>query len=272
MPELPEVEIQRRNLARWSAGRVVAAVETPDLARFEGDARLLPGRRFVGWERRGKLLHGRLEGGVILQSHLGMTGQWVADPAHARPGVRVVLTLASGGHPERVGLVDPRRFGRTTIFAPGDPAAAAAFERLGPDALDAPMTPDELRRRLGARATPLRTRLLDQAVIAGLGNIAVTEIAWRARVHPHTAVGALDVAAVERLAAAIRGHIAYVLDVETADEIAYLGSAGAHNPFFCYGREGEPCPRCGVAFLRGAMGGRPSFWCPRCQAPPQAAA
>ncbi|MEZ4265835.1 MAG: DNA-formamidopyrimidine glycosylase family protein [Myxococcota bacterium] len=268
MPELPEVEINRRNLQRWTSGRRVTALRTPDSVRFVGATADVVGRRFVVWRRRGKLLQGDLEGGATFQSHLGMTGQWLADPSPERRGVRVLLEFADGDGPRYVGLADPRRFGQTTIFAPGDPAGSAAFDRLGPDALLSPMSPPALADALGRRATPLKSRLLDQAVIAGLGNIAVIEVAYRARLHPHLPVSSLRAADLGRLLEAIAAHIEHVLDVETGDEIAYLGSAGAHNPFLCYGRESGPCPRCATPFVRGALGGRPSFWCPNCQPAP----
>jgi formamidopyrimidine-DNA glycosylase len=265
MPELPEVEINRRNLERWTLGRTVVGLRTPDNARFDGPASALMGARFSGWGRHGKLLHGRLDNGAVLQSHLGMTGQWVADPAPERRGVRVVIDLSDGGRPARIALVDPRRFGHTAIIPEGDPAALRSLARLGPDALLTPLSPSALGDGFAGRRTPLKSRLMDQSLIAGLGNIAVIEIAHRARLHPHVPVRRLATPDLERIVEAIADHIAYVLDAETGDEIAYLGSAGATNPFICYGREGEPCPGCGAPLSRGALGGRPSFWCSQCQ-------
>lgn len=265
MPELPEVEINRRSLEHWTLGRTLHRLLTPDLARFEGEAAALAGGRFIAWQRHGKLLQGRLEDGAVLQSHLGMTGQWVADPAPERRGLRVIFEFNDGLSPTRVGLVDPRRFGRTAVVSPGDPAASRAVARLGPDALLTPLCPQALGAGLGRRSTPLKSRLMDQAFIAGLGNIAVIEVAHRARLHPHTPVNRLGPPDHARIIDAIASHIAYVLGVESGEEIAYLGSAGAVNPFICYGREGQPCPGCGTPFVRGALAGRPSFWCPECQ-------
>ncbi len=268
MPELPEVEINRRNLERWTLGRRVGGLCALDPARFEGVASALAGLRFSAWRRHGKLLQGRLEDGSVLQSHLGMTGQWVADPAPDRRGLRVIVALSGAQAPARVGLVDPRRFGRTVVLPPGHPGAPRALARLGPDAMRTPLSPQALGAGLGRRSTPLKSRLMDQSFIAGLGNIAVVEIAHRARLHPHVPVHRLGPADHARITGAIAAHIAYVLDVEGGDEIAYLGSASAVNPFLCYGREGEPCPDCATPFVRGALSGRPSFWCPACQPDP----
>lgn len=265
MPEIAEVEINRRNLDRWTRGRALLGLELADPVRFFGEPSVAVGREILGWRRHGKVLQADLEGGVVLQSHLGMTGQWLRDPAPGRRGLRVVLSLAEGPHVRRVALMDPRRFGRTSVFGPGDPEAASTLARLGPDPLLSPMDGPALGRRLGRGRTPLKTRLMDQSVVSGLGNIAAIEIAHRAGVHPHTPVARLSPDQHERLAMSTAAHIAYVLDVETGDEIAYLGSANAHNPFVCYGRADQPCGRCREPIARGSLSGRPSFWCPTCQ-------
>ena len=133
MPELPEVEIVRRNLARWTVGRTVRALDAPDPRALAGDASDLVGQRFTAWERRGKLLVGHVAGpgpaaGVL--SHLGMTGKWVRA-SHGRRFVRLALTLDDG---VVVGLVDPRRLGWTRLVA-ADPSAAPELHALpGPQA------------------------------------------------------------------------------------------------------------------------------------------
>lgn len=265
MPEIVEVEIGRRNLERWTRGRTVAEVACPDPVRFEGDPGPLAGRRIQGWERRGKYLLGRLEGGLSLLSHLGMTGQWIADPEKGRRHVRVTVTLEGKGSPGRVALVDPRRFGWTWILSDDEIETLPRLRRLGPDPLAPGFTAARVRERVGSRATPLKTRLLDQKVICGLGNIAVSEVGHRARIHPHRPTSSLTSAEWKRLHRAIGAHLDHSFAAEEDEEIVYLGYAGATNPFLCYGRAGEACPRCGEAMDKGVLGGRATFWCPRCQ-------
>jgi formamidopyrimidine-DNA glycosylase len=250
MPELPEVEAARAHLATWTEGRrVVAAPAVPELA----------GRTLLAWHRRGKRLAGRLDDGRWLLAHLGLTGAFrrldlaglvsgssgppsglpapgsAAPPRHAR----FTLTLDDG---LAVALVDPRGFGRVAISEAADP-----FSDLGPDALSllaAPDAPDALADRLGP-ASPravLKDRALDQARLAGLGNIAILEGAFRARLHPHLPLAALDAAAFARLAAGLRAHLEETLaDCLATPDLVYV-SQGGPNPFAVYGRAGAPCP------------------------------
>jgi len=262
VPELPEVEVVRRNLTRWLEGTVIAAVERPDAARFEGTPAALVGATSLGWRRKGKMLLGDFSGGLALMSHLGMTGKWVRDDDRSRKHARVWLQNADG---LGVSLVDPRRFGRTWIGPTAKLEALNRWTGLGPDALDAGLDGPTLATLVGPRKTALKRRLLEQSVVAGLGNIAVVELCWRAAVHPHAPCRDLDLAAWNRVAKAIPEHLNFVLAAEDGDEIAYLGEKGAENPFLVYGRAGQPCPRCATTLEGGALGGRPSVWCPTCQ-------
>lgn len=263
MPELPEVEIVRMNLERWTAGRRVSAVELLPGARVTGDVTSLAGATLGPWRRRGKLLLGGTDRGLAVLSHLGMTGKWVADPAPGRQAVRVVVTLEGGGAgPTQLALVDPRRLGALWIV---DEAAVEAHPRvrsLGPDLLDPALDGATLAQR--ARRGHLKGRLLDQGVIAGLGNIAVSETCFRAGVHPRAPCPDLPAEAWVTLLDAARAHVAFVLATETGDEVLYL-SEGGSNPFLVYGREGEPCPRCGSPIVRVMLAGRPTFLCGVCQ-------
>ena len=136
---------------------------------------------------------------------------------------------------------------------------------MGPDPLDPSFNAGTLQAALSGTRTTLKTRLMDQKVIAGLGNIALSDLCWRARVHPHRTCTSLNEADYERLTHAIVDHIHYVLRVEEGDEITYLGYAGAENPFLCYGRAGEACRRCEAPIVKGELAGRASYWCPVCQ-------
>jgi len=269
VPELPEVEIARRNLQRWTQDRTVTGVEALDPARSPVAPGALEGRRVLAWERRGKLLIGRLEG-VTLFSHLGMTGKWVRDPA-GRRFLRLRVALSGG---LEVGVLDARRLGRTWLV-PGRGDDDPAVARLGPDPLAdgvhgtgglGGLDGELLRARLAGGRGAVKTLLLDQGRIAGLGNICAVEACFRAGLHPHTPAAELGAEDLERLARGLREHIARTLEIEDGDEIAYV-TQGGHNPFLVYGREGAPCPRCAAAIARETLAGRPTFTCPRCQPP-----
>ncbi len=264
MPELPEVELTRRALTRWTVGRPVAAVEVHDPKRFEGDAAALVGRAARGWERRGKYLIGRFDG-VALLGHLGMTGKWVEDPGPERPHQRVVLRFGDGQAPARVVFIDPRRFGGCWVMPDDQLEGHPRLAELGPDPTAADFDGARLRAAAGRGAAPLKARLMDQRRVAGLGNIAASEIAWMARVHPHAPVDRVPAEAWDALAEATKEHVAWVIEIEGEGEVQYQSESEADNPFKVYGRAGQPCPRCGAAIARGVLGGRSSFWCPRCQ-------
>jgi formamidopyrimidine-DNA glycosylase len=264
MPELAEVEIVRRNLSRWVAGRAVRAVDVRDRARLDGPVEALVGATFTGFGRHGKMLLAATDRGLTMLSHLGMTGKWLADPAEGRAGVRIVLSLAGLG-PGSVALVDPRRFGHTWIVADADVQAHPRLRDLGPDLLDPAVSCDVMQQRLGERRSPLKAGLLDQRAVAGAGNIAVSEACFRAGLHPHARCDSLAPTDWQRLLSALRAHFAHVLETEDGDEVHYVSQGGEPSPFLVYDRKGEPCPRCGAAIVRGVSGGRSSYWCLACQ-------
>ena len=336
MPELPEVELARRALDRWTRGATITALKLADPGVLRGgsgaDSQLV-GTTPWAWRRHGKLLAGwlspdprpelwtepqdrglgqgakrldaeawprhvehpdvkpdaghvhgpkpnpslgggvGLSSGAVLLAHLRMTGTWVAEPGPERRFVRATLCLApprGAGQPRAVAFVDQRRFGWLEVVTPR--AARAAFAAMGPDALLQPLTGADLAARAGASRASLHAKLLDQRVLAGVGNIAASEIPWRARVHPHTPCRALAPGQWDAVAAAIRAHLVYALATdgpasEADHELVYM-TAGGPNPFLCYGRAGEACLRCEAPLVRGRQGGRSTFWCPRCQLPP----
>lgn len=256
MPELPEVEATRDNLARWTVGKTVRAVWTDPVEASAALAGLV-GMTFERWYRRGKRLAAVTNGPVVLVQ-LGMTGRVVRDAPVERPFQRVRLTLDDGV----LSLVDVRRLGRVAVCDSLD----AAFLGLGPDALE-PLAPQTLGRLLGrTRKAPLKAALMDQARIAGLGNIAVLEACFRARIHPQRPLASLADTDFAALSGAIAEHLTHTLSTTLGhDEIAYV-SEGGDNPFLVYGREGAPCSRCGDVIQRALVAGRPDFWCPHCQA------
>ncbi len=276
MPELPEVEIAGRNLRRWAEGRRLAAVSTdPRAARIfrPGDgaafARAVRGCRLARVERRGKhlLLHLETPRGAPLGlwSHLGMTGKWVrraaADPAPTHSRVRVDLDDGHALH-----YLDPRLFGRLRIVPHAAFAEVPELAALGPDPVHEGIDAVRLAARLAATRRAVKVALLDQGVLAGVGNIHASESLFAARIDPRRRGGSLSPAEVRTLARAIAASLRRGIETQDAPEIAYVEEPGAENPFRVYAREGEPCPRCRTGRIRRIVQAqRSTFFCPRCQ-------
>jgi formamidopyrimidine-DNA glycosylase len=266
MPELPEVEIARRNLSRWLVGERLVDVKLPSTRVLRGAqpqalARLLTGRTVARVERRGKWLRLVLDDGAALYSHLGMTGKWVARRLVDGPEPYERARLDT--REQSVRYRDPRLFGRLMAVPDGAPPE---WEALGPDALVDGIDVEQLRQRLSRIRRSIKEALLDQTLLAGIGNIQATEALWRARIHPARAASSLSSAEVRVLARGINGSIEATLAREESPEITYVEEAGAPNPFDVYGKEGQPCPRCGTRLKRMVQGGRATVFCPRCQA------
>lgn len=278
MPELPEVELARENLADWLVGRRIREVRAPDarIRRGQDEAEIraaAEGRRVTAVRRRAKYLLFDLDGpaggaaGPGLLGHLGMTGKWARrrDGAPDPPAVRAEIRLSGG---ERVVFADRRRFGRFSLRRPEDEARLAA---LGPEPLARAFTARVLAERLGGAPGPVKVRLMDQGRVAGLGNIQVAEALWRAGIHPARPAGSLGEGEVRRLHRAIRETLRRTIREARGVEIRYVGEGregneSARNRFSAYGHEGETCPKCRrSAIRRRRLAGRSSFYCPRCQ-------
>lgn len=274
MPELPEVETNGKNLARWALGRRIVRVTPPPGVR-ETDGvpprafrARLEGRRVQSVERRGKWMLTRLSGGAGLGLHLGMSGKLerVEGRERAPRFTRAVFALDDGA---RVCFVDSRRFGRLVAMPWADLLGRREVTELGPDALHE-TTPALLARALAGTSRTVKETIMDQRVLAGVGNLYATEALWRARIHPATRapVVAADRAALRRLAAAIRAALAHGLAELAATEVPRYLEEGAPNPFHAYDRAGEPCGRCGATLRSMVLGGRTSAYCPSCQKSP----
>ena len=269
MPELPEVEIARRNLDKWlRRGRIVRVELSPRLfvaRRGAGNARAfaaaMRGRTVRAVERRGKWLRLVLDGDLALFSHLGMTGKWVLR-AHDAPPERFERGRIDT-QKRSVRYVDPRLFG-TLHGARGD-AAPSAWSTLGPDALVDGVDAERLGARLSRISRSIKEALLDQTIVAGVGNIQAAEALWRAKINQMRAASSLAPRELAALARAIEGSIRDTLARDDSDEITYVEEAGADNPFDVYGKHGEPCPRCRMKLQRIIQGGRSTVFCPRCQ-------
>lgn len=277
MPELPEVELHRRHLDAWLPGRTVARVEAG--ARlvmhqdqpFEALAAALEGRRLGPVKRHGKHLFCTVASGGALYVHLGMTGHLSrrAEGA-AEPRFRALSLVLDTGL--RVELTDPRRFGAVGFFPRGMEDPEAPHAGMGPDLLFNPPTPEALCAFYARVSSPLKVALMDQARVAGLGNIHVAEALWRARISPRQRARDLTLPQAHALLTGIRETFDLVLGDDDGEGVAYVEVPGNANPFLVYDREGEPCPRCRTALMREVQGGRSTFFCPTCQPPPDAAA
>jgi formamidopyrimidine-DNA glycosylase len=269
MPELPEVETTVRGLARVLEGRRLVRVEArrADLRRaFPADlGQRLTNATVTGLGRRAKFGLIGTDRGDTLVFHLGMSGHWRIDPDQLGKHDHLLLETDEG---RRLALNDARRFGSIDLVATAALAEWPPFAALGPDALGPDLDAGWFRRRFDGRRAPVKTLLLDQRIIAGLGNIYACEALHRARIHPSRAAGAIALGRLERLAAAIPqvlGEAVAAGGSSLRDFVSPDGTLGYFSARFdVYGREGQPCS-CGGTVKRIVQGGRSTFYCPRCQ-------
>lgn len=272
MPELPEVEVHRRHLARWLTGRTVTRVELRPAGMLAGSSaqslrKHLLHAQFASPLRVGKHLALPLVDDGALYLHLGMTGN-LSRRRSTQPAPRfhaLSLWLDDGNI---VDFTDARRFSRMGFLTGDNVTTQPPFSALGPDLLNAPPSPAALCRILSPTKRPVKLALMDQALVAGLGNIHCAEVLWRARIHPECPANAITVPQARRLLNAIRWSFQRVLDDDDGETLPYI-TQGARNIFSVYEREGERCPRCKTGVIaKSAQGGRSTYWCPVCQRPP----
>ena len=281
MPELPEVETIRRQLGPVLTGRSVVGLRSTWPKSLTGRGigpESLTGRVFREAWRRGKVLGLDLEGGVTLLVHLRMTGQLLFDPADPEgppveesSATRVVLDLDDGS---RLVFNDQRKFGRLVVLPTAEVDREPLLARMGPEPLapgfDAAVLAAGLARHPGLR---LKSALLDQSVVAGVGNIYADEALWHAGLHPERRCGALR----RPDASALRDGIVTVLSEGVARNGStlrdYVDSRGGRGGYLevaaVYGRTGLPCRRCGTPVVKTTVGGRGTHLCPVCQRAPR---
>jgi formamidopyrimidine-DNA glycosylase len=248
VPELPDVELARRFIEDRALGRRIASVDDSDVwvcrPHAPGEiASALTGASLTAAHRHGKTMWIETDSGPVLGLHLGMTGGIRVDEEPNPKGWdRFSLGFEDGG---RLALRDMRRLGRAVL----DPD----LSRLGPDAGE--VGRDEFRQRVGAGRSPIKARLMDQSVIAGIGNLMADEILWRAGIAPRTPAEELSQDQLDELRRAMRGVVRLTVRRGHA-------GAGDLNPRRV---RGGTCPRCGSALERATVGGRTTYWCPRHQ-------
>jgi formamidopyrimidine-DNA glycosylase len=262
VPELPEVEYAARVAREVAVGRVITrlALLHPSHRRALSPrrARGITGDRVVRIDRAGKLQRLLLASGRALEVHFRMTGDWatgkVGDPLPRF--ARALIEFDDGG---RLVLDDPRALSRVTLAD----HATRGESAVGPDPTQPGFLPARLAAALAGKRVSIKVALLDQRIVAGLGNIYAAEALWYARVDPRAPAGRLTARRISRLTTAIRR----VLARATRNVERYYGAAStaAGTRFAVYDREGEPCRRCGSTIARIVQGGRSTYFCPRCQ-------
>jgi formamidopyrimidine-DNA glycosylase len=274
MPELPEVETVRRGLALKMTGRHIrhAELRRSDLRRPfpSGLAKRLDGARIGALSRRGKYILVELDADGLLLLHLGMSGRITAgngDVPEARHD-HVVLTLDDG---TVVRFNDPRRFGLLDYLRRGEEASHPLLAGLGPEPLGPGFDGAYLTAALNGKMTPIKSALLDQRIVAGLGNIYACEALYRARLSPRRLAATVAGGRAERLAAAVRAVLSEAIEAGGSSLRDYVQADGElgyfQHQWAVYGREGEPCPGCDCALRvsRIVQAGRSTFFCAKRQ-------
>jgi formamidopyrimidine-DNA glycosylase len=267
VPELPEVETTVRGLRTVLDGRRLTRVEArrPDLRRAlpEDLGQRLIGAMVTGLCRRAKYGLIATDRDDTLVFHLGMSGRWRIDPSEIEKHDHLLFVTDEG---RTLALNDPRRFGSVDLLRTGELEGWAGFAALGPEPFD--LTPEELRRRLAGREAAIKLLLLDQRIVAGLGNIYVCEALFRAGINPKRAGGTVSLKRLRRLVPAITAVLDEAIEAGGSTLRDYAQPDGAlgyfSKSFAVYDRRGLACG-CGGVVRRFAQGGRSTWYCPKCQ-------
>jgi len=269
MPELPEVETIVRGLEPVLKGRRIASIELrrPDLRRpFPPDLRQrLTGARVTGLWRRAKYGLIETDRGDTMIFHLGMSGHWRIDPSEVGKHDHVLIETDEG---RRLSLNDARRFGSIDIVRSDALDSAQPFATMGPEPLGDAFDGAFLARALAGRTAPIKALLLDQRIVAGLGNIYVCEALHMAKIAPRRAAGQVARARLDLLAEAVKAVLLAAIEAGGSSLRDYVRPDGELGYFSkdwrVYGREGAAC-HCGAAIRRRTDSGRSTFFCPKCQ-------
>jgi formamidopyrimidine-DNA glycosylase len=282
VPELPEVEVVRAGLERHVLGSTITRVDVlhprpvrRDLRGPAGFAEVLTGRRIEAARRRGKYLWLPLDNGDALLGHLGMSGQILVQPPGApdERHLRVRFALDGADEGREMRFVDQRMFGGLSVSA-GGAELPPEIAHIARDPLDPAFDDDEFVRRVRRRSSGVKRQLLDQNLVSGVGNIYADEALWRARIHGDRVGERLTVKQVRELLQHAREVLLAALgEGGTSFDALYVNVNGESGYFdrslHAYGREGEPCDRCGAPIRRIAFMNRSSYFCPVCQPAPR---
>ena len=270
MPELPEVETTVRGLARYLEGARIErlTLNRADLRRPfpEGLVQAMTGAEVTGLGRRAKygLIHTGRGGTFVF--HLGMSGRWRIEPDELGKHDHLVIETTSG---HVLSLCDPRRFGSVDLIETDQLDAWPTFAALGPEPLSDDFSSGQLKSALAGRSAAIKLMLLDQRIVAGLGNIYVCEALFRAGIDPRKAAGKVSLAALDRLVAAVKTVLTEAIEAGGSSLRDYAQPSGElgyfSKRFDVYDREGQPCVRDGAPILRIVQGGRSTWYCAKCQ-------
>lgn len=272
MPELPEVETVKNELAPYVIGRKISGVtlvwegilKEPSVGEFHSR---IAGQQITGIERRGKYLFFNLSGGDLLNIHLKMTGSLIVGQDSTEPPkyTRAIIHLDEDTN---VFFRDPRKFGVIRLLSDN----RHIIDKLGPEPLEADFTPQVLAQRLAKRKAPIKALLCDQGVIAGIGNMYADEALFAARIHPLRTGESLSQPEIERLHSVIRQVLWSAIGNKGASTDTYIrpdGTLGtAHFEFKVAHGRGKSCPVCKTAIERIVVRNRGTYFCPRCQLEP----
>ena len=276
MPELPEVESLRRILVRSAVGRTIVSAKVGEARlrrRVTTDfAEAVAGRRIVNLSRRAKYLIVELDGDDAMLVHLGMSGSLT----HRRDGFRADDFDPRHDHLEfslddasRLVFNDPRRFGMVRLVARTDLASSAELKGIGPEPLSREFDAGYLAAKARGKKVAIKNLIMDQRIVAGIGNIYAAEVLFRAGVRPSRRAGRVTRAEIEKIAAAVPVILRAAIGSRGTTFRSYRDSRGRPGRFarlLCvYGREGEPCYRCSTPIRNVVVGQRASFYCPSCQ-------
>ena len=273
MPELPEVEMVKNAVAPRLCSRRIERLELPDPSvcghpEAETFKRSAAGRTFASVARRGKFLSFLLAGGGEIVVHLRMTGVLLACERDfpEEPHTRAVFHLSGG---TQLRFANMRRFGRLWLIEADEEDRFTGMAKLGAEPFDPCLTPLWLKEKLGSSRRAIKTCLLDQSVVAGIGNIYSDEILFAARIHPQRPACSLSASEWKRLVETIPRLMQFHVEHTACAPEEYLRTRGReyrNTPYLrVYGHAGEPCPNCGAKLERVVIGGRSSVFCPKCQ-------
>ncbi|AYE38584.1 DNA-formamidopyrimidine glycosylase [Companilactobacillus zhachilii] len=272
MPEMPEVETVRRGLNAQVKGRKITDVEiryqnliTGDVDQFK---EFVTGATITDVGRRAKFLLIHLDNGYTIISHLRMEGRYriSADPSAIDKHSHAIFTLDNG---QKMIYNDVRKFGRMQLWNTDDLANNKSIHKLGPEPLSVEFTFEDLKPRIMRHRKDIKTVLLDQSVMSGLGNIYVDEVLWKVKLHPETPANHLTDTDIQNIIEASNQEMKNAIASGGSTIRSYVDATGhtgnMQNSLQVYGKEGTPCPRCGTDIVKIKVGGRGTHFCPKCQ-------